>query len=363
MKIFKKLLIWSLIAASIESAMLFSLDRLYAKPLDSYKEEKSLPQKNKKVYKEVKMPESAENIKVSYDGKYISYYEDETLKIVNTEDESNHSIDIPSNASVCYSKWLPDSNLFLLCEKDNGNKVSFFSYDADKNNKKELIDFDTKPLKIQLGSKNDTIDNITLSTANHVMYIKVLHKNGKSDIYKINVMNQIEKMKNSNNVIGNISMMHNDTNLIYEDIEEEEIKNIFITSVKTSTNKNAKTKETTKISNIDIGNNSKKILLGTDDEDKIYIGIMENNKISKIVFEDLKASTDQWKTLKLQELTDKKNIIVTKAGEVYTKDDNKGCVKNASSNIETKYSGTFIEIQDKYIYVLSNNKVKRVLLK
>lgn len=358
MKIFKKLLIWSLIAASIESVMLFTLNKIYAQPLNSYKEEKSQPQKSKKSYKDIKIPESAENIKVSYDGKYISYYENEVLKIVNSEDESSHDIDIPSNRLICYSKWLPDSNLLLLCEKDNANRVSFYSYDADKDNKKEIIDFYTKPLKIELSSKNDVIDNITLSTANHVMYIKVQHKNGKSDIYKTNIMNQIKKIKSSNDTIGNISMLHYETNLIYEDMEEEEIKNIAITATK----KKGEEKEIVKISSLDINENDKKVLLSTDDEDKIYIGTMENKKVNKILIGDLKSSTEDWKALKLPEPADRKNIIITKEGNVYINDETKGLLKDVISNKEIKYKGSFIQIQDKYIFTLNNNKVIRTLI-
>lgn len=358
MKIFKKLLIWSLIATSIESLILFSLNKIYAQPVDSYKEEKSSPQKNKKTYNPVKMSTNAKNIKVSWDGKYISYYENEILKIVNTEDESSHDVDSSSNRSICYSKWLPDSNLLLLCEKDNSNKLSFYRYDPNKNSKTELIDFYTKPLRIEIG-KNDTVDNITYSTANHVIYIKVLHKNGKSEVYKVNIMSELEKMKNFNKNIGNISMLHNATNLIYEDIEECEIRNIDITLVK---DKKGKDKEVTKVSSIDINENGKKVLLGTDDEDKIYLGIEENGKVSKVVFGDLKTDTDQWKNLKLTELTDRKNVIITKEGSVYINDDTKGCIKNVISNQVTKYDGAFIQIQGKYIYEFSHNKVNRVIL-
>ena len=326
MNLFKKLLIWSLIAASIESVLLFSLNKIYAKPLDSYKEVKSLPQAKKKEYNDVKIPENAENIKISYDGKYISYYEDKVLKIANAEDESNNSIDTSNNGSVCYSKWLPDSNLLLLCEKDNKNKINFFSYNADKDIKKEVTDFDMKPLKIEMENKTDIVDNITISTSNHVMYIKVLHKNRTSDIYKINIMNQVEKMKISNDIIGNISMLYNDTNLIYEDIGEEEIKNITTTMTKNS--KTGKEKEITKISNIEIDNEGRKVLLGTDEEDKVYIGTLEKNKVNKILFGDLKTPSTEWKILKLPELIDRKDIIITKEGSIYVNDKSKGSIRN-----------------------------------
>lgn len=363
MKKFKRILIWSLIALSIEFIMLFSLNNIYSKSLDTYNEVKSVPKQEKKTYNEVKIPENAENIKISYEGKYVSYYEDTVLKISNTKDESNSSIDASDNSVICYSKWLPDSNLLLICEKDKKNRINFFSYDADKNAKRELIDFDTKPLKIEIDNKNDTVDKITLSTANHIMYVKVLHKDKSSDLYKINVMNQVEKINISNNVIGDISMLHNDTNLIYEDAEEEEIKNFNATKVTTTVNKKAKEKDVVKDSSIQFEDNSRKILLGTDDEDRVYIGTIENSKVSKVLFGELKTSTEEWKTLKLQEPIERKNIIINKDGNVYIKDDVKGTLKNIVSNNETKYDGNFIEIQDKYVFTLYNNKLIRTLLK
>lgn len=373
MKKFKRILIWSLIATSIEFAMLFSLNHIYSKSLDTYSEVKSVPQQEKKTYNDVKMPENVENIKVSYDGKYVSYYESKILKIANTRTEGNSTVEPSDNSEICYSKWLPDSNLLLLCEKDKKNKINFFSYDADKSSKRELTDFDTKPVKIETDSKNDNVDNITLSTANHVMYVKILHKDKTSDLYKINVMNQVEKMKTSNDIIGYISMLHNDTNLIYEDAENEEIKNLAKTTVKTpvksSANKKAKgnekftEKEVTRSLNIQFEDESKKILLATDDEDRIYIGTVENDKVSSIIYGDLKTSTDKWKTLKLPGIVGRKDVVITKEGNMYIKNDANGVVKNIASNIETKYKGNFVEIRDQYVYTLYDNKLTRTPLK
>lgn len=363
MRNFIRILIWSLIAVVIEVAGISYLDRTYSKPVDTYSEVESTPKKEKKTYNDVKLPENASDVKVSYDGKYVSYYEDEVLKIVNTMDESNSSVETTNNAVICYSKWLPDSNLLLLCEKDKKNKISFYSYDAGKSSKKELIDHDLKPLKIETNSKNDTVDKITLSTANHVMYVKILHKDKTSDLHKINVMNQVEEMKTSSNMIGNISMLRNDTNLIYEDLENEEIKNFTTTKTTVKVNKKVQEKDVVRNSSIQFEDDDKKVLLGTDDEDRVYVATTRNGKVDKVLFGDLKNSTDQWKTLKLLEATDRKNVIVTKVGDVYIKDDAKGVLKNIVSNNETKYDGNFIEIQDKYVFTLSNNKVIRSLLK
>lgn len=375
MKKFKRILIWSLLATFIELAMLFYLNHIYSKSVDTYSEVKSVPQQVKKTYNDVKVPEDAENIKVSYDGKYVSYYENKVLKIANTRDESDSTIDPSSNSEICYSKWLPDSNLLLLCEKDKKNNINFFSYDADKNSKRELTDFDTKPLKIEIDNKNDKVDNITLSTANHVMYVKILHKDSTSDVYKINVMNQVEKMKTSNDMIGYISMLHNDTNLIYEDAENEEIRNLVKTTVKTpvktSASKKAKGKDTEKFTekevtknlNIQFEDDNKKVLLATDDEDRIYVGTVENDKVSSIIYGDLKTSTDKWKTLKLPEAVDRKDIAITKEGNMYIKNDANGVVKNIATNIETKYKGNFVEIRDQYVYTLYDNKLIRTPLK
>ncbi len=360
MNLFKKLLIWSVIAVFIESIMFFSLDRIYAKSLSGYKEVKSVQKTSKKTYNDVKVPENAENIEVSYDGKYISYYEDKVLKVVNSEDGKSQSIDTSSNVSICYFKWIPDSNLILICEKDNKNRINFYKYNPSKDSKIQITDHDMKPLIIQANSKNDKVENIVTSTDSHVMYTKVLHSNGKSDIYRGNVMNQTEKIKTSNNEIGNISMLNLASDLIYEDKEEDEIKNVVQNVTK---NKKGEEKKSTKIYSIEFDDNNKKVLLGTDAEDKIYIGMLEKGKVSKILFGDLKTPIDNWKSLKLPEITDKKDIIITKEGDIYINDQSKGYVKNLVSNTETKYNGTFIGIQNKNIYNLSDNKVSRTALK
>lgn len=360
MNLLKKLLIWSIIAAIIESGMFFYLDKAYSRTSSDYKETKSTTKSEKKTYNEVKIPENAEDIQVSSDGKYISYCENKELKIVNTQDEKIQSVETKENESICYFKWMPDSNWILICEKDSRDRINFYNYNPIKNSKNQLTDHDMKPLIIELDSKNDKIENITLSTASHVMYTKVLHKNGKSDIYRSNVMNQIEKIKTPNNEIGNISILNLASNLVYEDKEEEEIKNVIVTVVK---NKKGDEKTSTNISSIDFENNGKKVLLGTDTQDKVYIGVSESGKISSILFGDLKNSTSEWKNLKLPEVTDKSNIVITNSGNIYIKNQSKNSVKNAVTNAETQYTGNFIEIQDKYIYALSNGKVIRTALK
>ncbi len=360
MNLFKKLLIWSLIAIAIESGMFFYLDKIYAKPMSDYKEVKSVAKTDKKVYSDVKIPANAENIGVSYDGKYVSYYEDDVLKIASSEDGKINSIEGNNNASICYSKWMPDSNWILICEKDNKDKINFYNYNPSKDTKNQLADHDMKPLTIEVNSKNDKIENIALSTASHVMYTKILHSNGKSDIYRGNVMNQTEEIKTPNNEIGNISILNLASDLIYEDKEEDEIKNVTQTVTK---NKKGDEKKSTNISSLDFNGNSKKVLLGTDIEEKVYVGISENDKISEILFGNLKNSTDQWKSLKLTEAVDKKDIIIAKEGNVYINQQSKNSVKNAITNAETKYNGKLIGIQDKYIYNFLDNKVSRIELK
>ncbi|NMM64063.1 hypothetical protein HBE96_15580 [Clostridium sp. P21] len=360
MNLLKKLLIWSIIAVLIESGMLFYLDKAYSAARSDYKEVKSTAKSEKKAYNEIKVPENAENIQVSYDGKYVSYCEDNVLKIANSQDSKIQSIDINSNSSICYSRWLPDTNWLLICEKDTKDRINFYNYNPNKSSKNQLIDHDMKPLIIELDNKSDKIEDIALSTANHVMYTKILHKSGKSDIYGTNVMGQVEKIKTSNNKIGNISMLNLASNLIYEDKEEDEIKNLTQTVVK---NKKGDEKKLTDISSIDFDDDSRKVLLGTDTQDRIYAGILESGKVSQVILGELKDSTSPWKKLKLSALTDKDNIVITAQGNMYIKDKSQNSVKNAVTNAETKYNGKFIEIQNKYIYSLYDNKVIRTELK
>ena len=118
MKWMKRIIIWIVVSLSVQSLVFFYVDnyflatdsKIVAKKVDEDKTEKI-----KNI--DITVPANVRNILVSYDAKYLSYYENEKLKIVNCKDGSIKNIAENEGSKISFYEWLPDRNRMLLVEK------------------------------------------------------------------------------------------------------------------------------------------------------------------------------------------------------------------------------------------------------
>jgi hypothetical protein len=248
--------------------------------------------------------------------------------------------------NISYYKWLPDEVSLILAEKTNPpeskQSISFFSYDAEKNNKRELTDFNNKKLKIDLSSNKEYIDSMVCSTSTNIWYIKMVNSFHKSDIYMVNVMNEISRVKVNADNLGNISLMTNNTNLIYEQDNNIKVLNKDI--------------------DIRLNNVVMVSLLGTDNNDKLYIGEVKANKITRILFGELDIPLNKWHDIKLDEPIEENNIIITEKGRIFIKDQLSECLIDVKNKNKYTFEGDFIGIYDGNIICVDNQRIKRTLI-
>ncbi|SUY63487.1 exported protein [Clostridium sporogenes] len=91
MKLAKRLIIWSIIPLTFELAGLFYVDKYYLATKGQCEIEK-VEEKQEKVVDEnmqIPIPNEAKDIKLSYDGKYVSYKENNNINIINTTNGEN----------------------------------------------------------------------------------------------------------------------------------------------------------------------------------------------------------------------------------------------------------------------------------
>ncbi|MCS4521248.1 hypothetical protein JTS97_01940 [Clostridium botulinum] len=176
------------------------------------------------------------------------------------------------NGTVNYTAWLPDRNILFIGEKSGGNNGSFlalFSYDSEKNEKFQLEDENGKKTIINLPNNNYDIKNMTLSTATNTIYLKVKNEQGRSRIYRINTMAQLERIRSLGNNLGEIALMNSEDRVVYENKNDG---NIHIEG---------------KDYPITIRDGANHCLLGVDDKDVMYIGklkgSMEEETIEKFI--------------------------------------------------------------------------------
>ena len=124
----KQFLKWGLLSVILQCLVLFVFDKFYFK-LNSDVNVKAIDiaSQHTKENNDVKLPGHMIDKKISYDGEYIAYLNNNNeLKVFNTlkEDESNVDID---NEKASYYTWLRDRNRLLVIT------------DIKYNNKKNIV--------------------------------------------------------------------------------------------------------------------------------------------------------------------------------------------------------------------------------
>lgn len=322
MKRKKRIFTWITFSLIIQILGFIYIDKIFLSENTSLTSKK-VTKKDTLVKKDIdiSIPKEAENIKLSFDGTYVSYYIDDELKIINTKTSEENEIFFDQDETLQFYKWLPDRNRMLIAEKHNsnkGDKLSLFYYDKDKDAKEKIKD-------LTWADENSKVEDIQYSIFTNVIDVKVLRGEKRSDFYWIDINTKLKNLYLNSDYIGKIAILNNEDKLVYED---KTYNKIYSTGIKGSI----------KIENV---HNSK--LLGVDNDDNIYIGSLENEKISKIYYGSLDSSTSEWKIVNLKNAENPENIFMLPNGKLVINDILKGVIKETTTEKEYSYSGKFIQ--------------------
>jgi hypothetical protein len=226
----------------------------------------------------------------------------------------------------------------LIAEKysdsDGVSRIKFESYNAAKDEKTVLTKNNTT-LSITLDSGDYDVQNIALSTTTNVTYVQVGSAGGASRVYRMDVMQQLQQVPLLSSSIGNIATTNKTDKLVYGDDTYDRIR---IAGVKDP---------------IATGESAIHYLLGTDSQDRIYIGNGQNGKVSKIFVADTSKSSSQWNIITLKKPVNKSDILVMKDGKIYVNDSASSMVTELLSGKEITYKGTFMKLYD--LGIISKN--------
>lgn len=349
MKKIRNIIVWSLIPLSIQLSVLYFLNNHFWNTESSFKivkvDEKNSSQKLKI---NLKLPEDAKDIKVSYNGKHVSYFLDNKLVVQNTIKGDEKKVDLPDNVTISNYRWLPDRDRLIMAEKHVNGKRSFIvfsSYDQDKGERTELVDNHKKEVRINLPDSRYEVENMTMSTATSVVYIKVSGKGLRNRIYHMNIMSQIENFQMGNSKIGNMEVLYTKDKFIYEDLTN---KKLAVSGAKKS---------------IIIDGKKNLALLGIDNDDNIYVCDKSLDTVGEIYHGSLETTPDQWECDKLSKQVDRQDIIVSISGEIYINSNERGEVLNINNNKITKYKGNFLGLYNNGVVSISEGKLVNSIFK
>lgn len=339
MKIFKRIFLWILISLTIQFAGLFYADKYFLATNTSIKTKKVVKSEVKKQDAEVKIPDNATHVNASFNARYLAYYDGDVLKVINTKTGEEKKVDFEDGVQVSFYKWLPDRNRMLIAEKETGKKGSSFKlayYDVDKDVKEDIKELDW-------ADKNAEVEDIQASPLTNIIYVKVANGGKRSSIYWINIMKEMKKVDTMAYMIGKIKVVPHEDKLVYEDLTHHRI---YITGQDEP---------------LDINGVNNPSLIAVDDEDRVYIGETQDDKISKIYYGSVKEGRNSLQTIDLGTAVDKDAIYVSSQGKIYINDNLKGVVREVASGKEYIYQGKFIQIYTDGIISVSDGKMVKTL--
>ena len=112
MKIFKKIIAWAMLSLILQVSGLFILNNFVFQHTSEFKSKKIEVEKTSTKDINANIPTNAESINISYDGKYLTYYSNESLFI---EDTKNLKLSFCSNVlQILFCHDLTSSNALVI---------------------------------------------------------------------------------------------------------------------------------------------------------------------------------------------------------------------------------------------------------
>ncbi len=337
MKNFKRIIIWIMLSIMMQCAGLLFIDKVFFKHSSDFEiteHEAGTSVKDSSMT----IPSNAEDIQVSYDGKYVTYSVNNKFYLGDTNAGTINEIITDESDEVLYAEWLPDRNRITIAEKivnERGKEViNIINYDAKSNTKYQLKEV----CRYESGME---VDGIVTTTLSGVSYVSVSRNGNNSNIYRIDIN---ENMKNLGVKIGSLGAFkifpHKDV-VLYEDQLNKQFhyyKNEKTYSIKTGTYSNLE-------------------LLAVDNNDIVYMGEVTNKKIGKVIYGNLDTDISSWETINLDKPKDSKDIYVNDKGELLVNDNLEGVITNMKTGEKVSYDGKFISVNNKVICSSDNEEI------
>lgn len=349
MKVFKRIFIWVMISLVLQISVLIYLNNFYfssAGPVKGTKVSSTMPTVKKPIA--IKIDNSNEQVKLSYNGKYLSYLDNGALKVVDTETGKISDISITQGSSLSYYKWLSDRNRMIIVEKtinSNGATIKFYNYDMSNNQKEEVRDnIHNKSITITVYDQKAEVTDLSISTITNLIYAKVSLSSSKSVIYSMDIMAEMNKTQTIGYVLGSIAAAPTKDILFYEDLSNRRVRTTYWKSI------------------IIKGVNNP-CLLGVDGDNNVYIGSLIDDKVTKIYWGNIEDDINTWKSVDVSEPTEKKYVNVTDKGIIYIDNNLNGSVKDLVSGKETSYKGTFLQMYTSGVASISEGELVKTEFK
>lgn len=334
MKKVRNLIIWIIISIFIQTGILYYMNNYMFKNISkvSYKIIKT--NDNKKKVISVSIPEDADNIQVSYTGKYASYTSNSSLHVIKMSTGEDKTVPLNCNFDNAYSKWRNSEDRLLIIEKGSSG-IKVYKYDPSSGDKQQALDYNNKARTYELTRSSSNVTGLQTNDLNTIMYLKETSGGELSYIDRLDISGGLQKFQMGLKRIGDYYVFKAEDKVIFEDLAANKI------SIATSGSCN----------DINVPGVSNPKLIDVDNDGNLYVGNVVNDKVVEIYTANLNRKlsdsedstfTLNWNKTTLKEPAAPKNIYVSDLGEIYTVNRLKGKVSDIKTGKAFSFNNMYI---------------------
>lgn len=333
----RNIILWIIISIIVQTGMLYYMNNYMFKNITkvTYKIIKSNESPKKIISSSI--PQDADNVQVSYTGKYVSYTSNSSLHVIKMSTGENKTVSLGCDFDDAYSKWRNSEDRLLIIEKSSyGIKV--YKYDPSTGEKQQALDCNNKARTYELTRSSSNITGLQTNDLNTIMYLKESTSKQFSYIDRLDISSlsdRVERFQMGLKKIGDYYVFKAEDKVVFEDLAANKI------SIATSGD----------CINIDIPGVDNPKLIDVDNQGNLYVGNVVNDKIAEIYTASLNKKstssddstfTTNWNKITLKQPAYSKDLYVSDLGDIYTVNRLKGKVLNVKTAKTVSFNNMYV---------------------
>lgn len=399
MRIFKRILLWSLISLLFEFGVFYYFSNYYFKPNGEISITPIDVQGLHVTKTSYLLPVGAENVKVSSDGSYIAYIQNKKLRVMELDNGKVSTLrkqgmlvdnEVMVNDKLVYQpvyRWIPNRDVLLVgyvYRNAAGVRcMDGFTYNTSSSGKYAYTAIAKQP--IEGITEGRYITDIQGSALSNVIYFKVDGKNMRTKMYRTDINKDRTRVYPQVDFVQNMLELQESDTVYFENTgasaNDSGSENIVVDSVysRSYVYRNDSYKNSIGIYEMkDAGASVRPItssaaglnykIIGIDSNEKVYIAkIDENERVKSLVYISPTASGLYPAPIQLPSEYDKveiNDIVLTPRGNVYVNDKLGGkLVRIYGGSKVVRYQGDVLQITNDYLVTRDGRRLRFKKLK
>ncbi|MGN0143444.1 MAG: dipeptidyl-peptidase IV, partial [Clostridium sp.] len=214
MRIIRRIIAWSLLSLIFQVSVLFILDRFVFRQSSEFVSRKIELNKPYEDKINIKIPNNAENIKISFNGRYMSYDKNGEVIITETKTGKEKSVRTGKNGQILYYEWLPERDRIVIVEKAKKKGKEMIQL-ATYNPKNYETTYVTELCRYEEGMK---VRCVTESIFTNVYYVYISDSDTNDRCYRVDINNDKFDILFKCNNFGSMHVIPHTDRLVYDDL-------------------------------------------------------------------------------------------------------------------------------------------------